>query len=200
MELVKTEESYHLFKKMIQWYGTIQLLSFIETNSISDWEQLISRLPFNAERKEWQNIGGQLIPKATVNLLLRKINTGKIMSWDEVHSFYRNQTNIYSEQKFQHAFASLLEIKNISSKGFTKKTVNDLMLQAIATKEWMVNSIYESRAKDYNNEFRKMVYETNSEMNNVLGKLADNVFIKTQKEELKLFKKKIKDLIKTFQL
>ena len=68
------------------------------------------------------------------------------------------------------------------------------------TKEWIVKSIYESRAKDYNNEFRKMVYETNTEMINVLGKLADNVFIKTQKEELKLFKKKVNDLIKTFQL
>ena len=67
-------------------------------------------------------------------------------------------------------------------------------------KEWMVKSIYESRAKDYNNEYRKMVYETNTEMNNVLGKLADNVFIKGQKEELKLFKKKVNDLIKTFQL
>lgn len=199
-ELVKTEESYHLFKKMIQWYGTIQLLSFIETNSILNWEQLISQLPFKAERKEWQNIGGQLIPKATVSGLLRKINTGKIMSWDEVHAFYRNQTTQYPEQKFQHSFASLLEIKIISSTGFTKKIFNDLLFQAIATKEWMVKSIYESRAKDYTNEFRKMVYDTNSEMNHVLGKLTDNVFIKTQKEELKLFKKKVKDLIKTFQL
>ncbi len=200
VQLIKTEESYHLYKEMIQWYGTTQLLLFIETNSISGWEQLISQLPVNAERKEWQNIGGQLIPKATVNLLLRKINTGKIMSWDEVHAFYRNQTKIYAEQKLQHAFASLLEIKNISSKGFTKKSFKDLLLQAITTKEWMVKSIYESRAKDYNNEYRKMVYETNTEMNNVLGKLADNVFIKSQKEELKLFKKKVNDLIKAFQL
>jgi len=37
-------------------------------------------------------------------------------------------------------------------------------------------------------------------MDKVIGKLEDNVFINQQKEELKLFKKKVSELIKTLQL
>jgi hypothetical protein len=200
VELVKTEESYHLFKEMIAWYGVTHILSFIENNKITDWKNLMAALPFNTERTEWQNIGGQLIPASSVNSLIRKINTGKITSWDEVHDFYKQQTEMYDQQKFQHAFASLMEILKLSPLNFSKKIFKDLLLAAIDTKEWMVKSIYESRAKDYHNEFRKMVYETNTEMNKVIGKLEDNVFIKRQKEELKSFTKNVNDLIKTFDL
>ncbi len=200
VQLVKTEESYHLFKEMITWYGTTQLLNLIESNSITDWKKLVSLLPIKAERTTWLNIGGQLIPKTAVNSLMRKINTDKIISWDDVHEFYKSQTEIYANQKLQHSFASLLEILKISSTGFTKKIFKDLLLQSVTTKEWMVKSIFDSRAKDYRNEFRKMVYETNTEMNRVLGKLEDNVFIKNQKEELKIFKRKVTDVIKSLQL
>ena len=200
VELLKTEESYHLFKKMIVWYGVTHILSFIENNKIADWKSLIAALPFDSERTEWQNIGGQLIPKSSVNSLMRKINSGKITSWDEIHNFYKQQTEIYDQQKFQHAFASLIEMLKLSPNRFSKKLFKELLIGAIDTKEWMVKSIYESRAKDYQNEFRKMVYETNNEMNKVIGKLEDNVFIKRQKEELKSFTKKINDLVKRFDL
>ena len=200
VELIKTEESYHLFKELIVWYGVTHILSFIEKNKIADLKSLIGALPFYSERTEWQNIGGQLIPKSSVISLMRKINTGKTTSWDEVHDFYKQQTEIYDQQKFQHAFASLVEILNLSPKTFTKKLFKELLLGAIDTKEWMVKSIYKSRAKDYQNEFRKMVYETNTEMNKVIGKLEDNIFINRQKEEFKKFKKNIALVISKFDL
>jgi len=61
----------------------------------------------------------------------------------------------------------------------------------ICTKEWMAKGIYDSKAKDYSNPYRKMVYETTAEMNAVVGKLEDNSFIKDQVIELKHFKKEI---------
>ena len=74
------------------------------------------------------------------------------------------------------------------------------MQEAVTTKEWMTRNIYESRAKDYQNEFRKMVYDTEKEMEKVLGKLKDNAFINQQQEELKQFKKQVLGIIKTFGL
>jgi hypothetical protein len=41
-----------------------------------------------------------------------------------------------------------------------------------------------------------MVYDTNEEMNNVLGKLEDNSFIKEEQERLKVFVTKANGLIK----
>ena len=74
------------------------------------------------------------------------------------------------------------------------------MQESLATREWMVKGIYESRAKDYHNEFRKMVYETKKEMEKVIGKLEDNVFIRQQLEEIKQFRKKLNSAIKNFKL
>ena len=59
----------------------------------------------------------------------------------------------------------------------------------------MVKSIYESRAKDYENEFRKMTYDDMNEMEEVLGKLEDNIFLQTQEEELKAFRSQVENAL-----
>ena len=200
VQLIKAEESYHIFKELIQFYGTTQLIEFIQKNKIEDWKKLWSALPFRSRRSAWSNIGGQLMPKPSVDSLIRNIHAGKIKSWDEVHDYYNKNSAIYDEQKFQHAFSSLLEILKISPQNFSKSLLKKIVEQALATKEWMVKSIYDSRAKDYHNDFRKMVYDNKAEMEKVMGKLEDNVFINQQKEELKYFKKQVADLIRTFQL
>jgi hypothetical protein len=182
VQLVKPDQSYRVFKVLITYYGIINLVAFIEKHNITGWKKLGQVLPFRARRGPWSNIGGQLMPDTAVQTLIKNIHTGKIKSWDEVHLFYMKNSNIYDEQKFQHAFASLLENLKLNQRSFTKKIFKELLLQTLATKEWMVKGIYESRAKDYHNEFRKMVYETKEEMNKVLGKLEDNVFINQQKD------------------
>jgi hypothetical protein len=64
----------------------------------------------------------------------------------------------------------------------------------------MAAGIYSSRAKDYSNPFRKMVYETNTEMNQVLGRMEDNVFIQDQMKEMDDMKKAVHALIKKLKL
>ncbi len=144
------------------------------------------------------NIGGQLIQDKQVKKLIRDIHAGKIKSWDEVHEFYKDRSSIYPAEKLKHAFASLLEIQKLPHHKFSKKIFHRLLREAIDTKEWMTKNIYESRAKDYNSEFRKMVYDTNKEMEKVIGKLKDNAFINQQQEELKQFKKQVLGIIKSF--
>ena len=99
-----------------------------------------------------------------------------------------------------HAFASLLEVARLKPERFSKKVFHQLLRDAISTKEWMTKNIYESRAKDYQNEFRKMVYDNEKEMEKVIGKLKDNAFINQQQEELKQFKKQVLGIIKSFGL
>ena len=82
----------------------------------------------------------------------------------------------------------------------TKATLKTALQQYLSTKEWMVSGIKESRAKDYTNPFRKMVYETEAEMETVTGKLSENSFILQQVEELKTTKASVQKLIKQFKL
>jgi len=198
VQLVKVPEAYHLFKELIRYYGTIQLLEFIESKKISDWKQLQTRLPKTSERTAWKNIGGQLIPDPAIRKLIRSIRNGKISDWDQVHDFYKKESTAYPDKKFQQAYAGLLEILKIGKAGLTRNTWLRLLEESIRTKEWMTTGIYESRAKDYRNPFRKMVYDTEAEMEKVIGKLKDNSFIGQQQEELKVYKKQVAELSTRF--
>ena len=88
----------------------------------------------------------------------------------------------------------------VDSTGFTGQLFKETVERALETKEWIIKSIYESRAKDYENEFRKMTYDDMKEMEEVMGKLGDNIFLQNQEDELKDFRKQIDDTLKRFQL
>jgi hypothetical protein len=64
----------------------------------------------------------------------------------------------------------------------------------------MAKSIHDSRAKDYQNEFRQMVYDNKKEMEEVIGPLEDNVFILQQTEELEAIKNTVESIVERFQL
>lgn len=197
-EVVKVEQVLKLFKELISFYGTVELIRHIQKNEFATFEEFKKSIPVKISRNEWKNIGGQLIPLTDVIKLKAKIKDHKINSWKEVHDFYRQAGEDYEKNKLVHAFSSLCEIENITSKQFTADVFKNLLQNAVTTKTWMSKKIYESRAKDYSNPFRKMVYENLDEMNAVMGKIEDNQFIQDQLKELDIFKKTVKGLIKTF--
>jgi hypothetical protein len=170
----------------------------VEKEKISSLDRL-SKMLGKPARHEWLNIGGQLVPKPAINGLVRDIHHGKVKSWDEVHAFYKESSEQYLQQKAQHAFASMLEILQLTPASFNQNIFLQLVQQAVATREWMVKNIYESRAKDYTNPFRKMVYESQKEMEKIIGSLKDNAFIRQQQEELAQFKKLAVATMKNFK-
>lgn len=198
--LLKTLASYKVFEDLILYYATIQLLNFTRQNKLSSLEDLRNSLPAKTVRNEWLNIGGQLIPADEIDSLKEKIKSGKIKSWDSLHEYYTAQGEKYPQQKLKHALAALAEITGIQLKKIDAHQFTNLLNTVVATREWMIKGIYDSRAKDYTNPYRKMVYESIGEMNEVLGKLEENSFIKQQIEELKSFKSEIASLRKKFKL
>ena len=189
--ITKVKQAYTLFKQMISFYGVSHLLGFIEANNIKTIDALTAALPAKPVRNKWLNAGGQLIAAVEVDLIRKKIRAGKIKSWDNLHKVYNEHADKYKDQKTLHALAALNEIKGINLKKADASLLNDLISETLATKNWITEKILESRAKDYTNEFRKMAYDTQEEMNNVVGALKNNSFINQQQEELKSFTEKI---------
>lgn len=198
--IIKIPQAIKTYKELIQYYAVSQMLLHIRTNKFTNFVAFKKKLATKIMRAQWMNIGSQLIKKSSVQKLLDGIKTGKIKSWDEVHDVYAAEGNKYADDKLQHAFTALLEILNITSKQFTPAVFKTLLLQAIETRSWMCKGIYDAREKDYTNPFRKMVYETNEEMNNVIGSLEDNSFIQGQLELLDQMKKEVKQIIKKWTL
>ncbi len=195
-ELQKLPQAILIFKELIQYYGTMEILKHIQQNKPADFNTLKKTLSAKVQRSEWLNIGGQLIQKTEVENLKRNIKSGKVKTWIELHDFYRQQGIAYAADRLDHAYTSLLEILNITPKQFTPALLKQVLQQALDTKEWMCKGIFDSRAKDYSSPFRKMVYDTNEEMNNVMGRLEDNSFIQQQLAELDEMKKQVKAVIK----
>ena len=200
VQIQKVAQAYTIYKELVIYYGINQLLKFCYRNKISSWEKFQVQLSFKSIRTGWQNIGGQLISTPDIKSFIKSIHSNKIKSWDEVHDFYKSNSESYQDLKFQHAFASLLEILNITSISFDKKIFKSLVGQALKTRTWMVKGISVSRAKDHSNPFRKMVYETKKEMDAVIGRLDENSFIKSQQKEMSIYREKAKSLSTKFKL
>lgn len=198
--IIKIQQAYNIFKELLVYYGTLQCIACIEKYGIKSFAGLIKQLPAKPARNEWLNVGGQLIPTTSVEKFRKNLRGGKVKNWDDVHAFYTAQASDYERQKFEHAYAALLQTLNISAAGFSEALFKELLQKAAATKTWLTEGIFESRAKDYSNTFRQMVYDNQQEMEKVLGRLEDNSFIAMQREELKAFKKKVSALIKEMKL
>lgn len=199
-KLLKTDKAYQLYKELVHYYFTTTMLELVQETKFNNWNDLIKKYTSKAKRNEWLNIGGQLMPLDIVNTLKEKIKKGTIKSWDAVHDFYSQQSTLYKTQKVHHAIGAILELNQISAKQLDETFFNKLLTEAVNTKTWMSQSIYQTRSKDYNSNFRKMVYDTQEEMEQVMGKLEDNGFIQQEIEDLKVFKQKINKLRKQFRL
>ena len=200
IRLIKVFQAYSLFKELIAFHAANQLLSLIHTKKISQYETLLEVLPTSLPLTKWVNAGGQLIRDSELQKLLQQIRGGKVREWEQVHEFYVRQGENYAQDKLTHALAALKEIQGISLKRAGKTGFRDLLDQAIRTKEWMTKGIYDSRAKDYTNPFRKMVYDSPEEMDAVVGPLSGNSFIRQEKAALRKYRKEVEDVLRQFKL
>lgn len=198
--ITKVPQAKAVFSKMIKLYASMQMLHIINTNKIQNFDAFKKLLKQNKNRSEWMNVGGQLIQTALIDQLKINIKSGKIKSWEEIHKFYQVQGQKYEMDKLTHAYTSLLELLNMKSKDFTAAFLYSLLKETITVKEWMFEEIYNTRAKDYKNTFRKMVYDNEEEMVNVLGKIEDNSFINEQRNNLEMLKKNINSIIRKWKL
>ena len=195
-EILKVPQAINLFKELISYYGITQLIGHITKNKFLSFEDFKKSIPVKIQRAKWINVGGQLMTVADIDKLKNDIKKNKINSWSHVHDYYRQKGADYEKDKLIHAYTSLLDIENITSKQFTNDAFISMLDKSISTKVWMGKEIYTSRAKDYTNPFRKMVYDNNDEMNAVIGRLEDNQFIQDQLAETDNYKKLVKGIIK----
>ena len=199
-ELIKVPQAIALFREMIKYYGVSCILNHLKKNKFSGFDEMKKTLSAKIQRSEWLNIGGQLIIKEEIKSLQRNITSGKIKGWDEVHDFYGLQSKNYEGDKLNHAYTSLLELLQITPRQFTPVLFKQLLQETLVTRDWMCSEIYNSRAKDYTNPFRQMVYDSTEEMNMVVGRLDDNSFIQQQAGLLEDLKKQVKSVIRKFKL
>jgi hypothetical protein len=195
VRLIKVHQAWTLFRELIVHHAASQVLNLAKQKGLRGLTEIQQALPSNLTLARWINAGGQLIRESELQKLISQIHSGRVKSWEQIHQFYQQQGEQYEADKLQHALAALKQITGISLRKTKKETFNKILAQSLATKEWMTKEIYSSRAKDYTNPFRQMVYESTEEMNAVIGRLQDNSFIKQEKEALKKYRRQIEEIV-----
>ncbi len=187
--LLKPKEAYQLFKKLVRYYAICQVLEHVDPKEFKDSIQTLTES--DLKREEFENVGSQLVPVSKLDQLLQDLKDKKINSWDEMHSNYHRLSDSYILDKLKHSLASLQEVTETETSDWNADFWSHLFDEALETKKWICDEIYNSRSKDYINPFRLMVYENEEEMNEVVGRLEDNSFINQQSAEFAGFQKKI---------
>jgi len=199
VRIIKMPEAYRLFKELVNYYVVEQLLQYAETAKLSGISELQKKLPSIKPASEWLNVGGQLIKETSVKKLVNEIGRGRVKSWKEIHKFYTTEADHYEEDKLIHALSIYHQVNGIGSK-LKEEQLTKMFTDAIATRQWMTEGIKKSREKDYDNPYRQMVYESEEEMNKVVGSLSENGFIKQENEKFQQFKRKVNKLLKRTEI
>jgi hypothetical protein len=176
--LIKVNEAYQNYHRLIRYYCVRELFNLNPKGN--DWLAYLKSRCQKVQQKSaaWINVGGQLLREQALEQLKRNICNGKIKSWDQIHDWYRQQSNRYPTDKLDHALSVLMKITNSTAKQLSRNKILMLLQEAEQTQTWMMSKIRKSREKDYQNPFRKMLYNNEAEMEQVMGKLQDNPFIK----------------------
>lgn len=186
----KTQQAYNSYKEMIFYYGIQHLIQLAAENNIDKPADIAALFDGIDPRSGWLNIGGQLILADQVNDLKLRIKNKTINSWDALHEAYAAEGKNYPLFKTKHALAALLEVENSSAEKITAETLVTWLDKAVDIASSLTEKIAGSREKDYTNPFRKMVFDNEKEMNEVVGPFSKNSFIQHQQQVLNAFRKK----------
>src|SRR5690606_25113714 len=161
-------------RRMIRYYGVEHLVKSLDKQDSDHLQSFAEKLAeTNLSRSRWLNVGGQLIREEDVRSLRDSIRQGAIRSWDEVHDYYLQEGARYEDLKTRHALGSLLELEGIAPVDIDQARLSAWIAEHRHTRQWMLDAVSASREKDYSNPFRRMMYDNQEELDEVIGKFEE---------------------------
>jgi NDP-sugar pyrophosphorylase family protein len=170
------------YREMLLWYAGNVLLERLE--SLPSRSDLAADLAWLEGPREtaWENLGGQLVPLCAVDAIAARAREGAIADWRAMHAEYRALAATYPEAKARHALACLRWLDEAlapcDAARPAGRVVSDALASLGALSERVEADVLKSRAKDYENAFRRATFRSEAEMRAVEGSVEDNPFVK----------------------
>jgi len=190
VKILKAPQAYKSYREMIHYYCISTLTDYALNRQLFDFEKISQSIDYGS-RTKWYNLGGQLMNISDLEQLKTQIRERSISSWEEVHKAYHQIHLHYEESNTHFAFASLMELHDTTPNSVSSSQWQSWLEWALQIQQQIRRSTLESRDKDYKNPFRKLTYDTEKEMEAVLGKVEDNSFIQQIDQMTEAFSKKI---------
>ena len=186
VRILKPLEAYHAYGDMITYYAVNTLMRYLEAHPELDMEAIVNSMRGKRLRK-WINLGGQTMPEEDVDQLRADIRDGKLNTWDEIHHRYDELWKNYQAEKLHHAYFALMFLYKDETDVLSKEMWHENLDKAIRIQHFICDQVYESRKKDYENEFRTATFRNEDEKIAVIGKIEDVKFVKQIREETEKF-------------
>jgi hypothetical protein len=186
--LRKPGRSIAAYREMLLWYAGNTLVSRLgalrETGGPREPIEELDAATARGEKREreWENLGGQLVPMTKLEAILAKARTGGMRDWNDMHAEYARLSADYPEDKARHAWATLRWLYGSSGDASVVALRAMDELEALAGR--VEAGVFDTRAKDYENRFRKATFRSEAERLAVSGSPEDNAFVKKTRTDM----------------
>jgi hypothetical protein len=171
--------SWHTYTSMVKWYAANEIIDYYNKTGLD-----IPDSPLQHRKQTWINCGGQIIEQNDLTELLSRIKSdAQICTWDTVHEQFDKLNKTYGYDKYIHALGCLAALEGVSENLFTIDHLKTALQKVIPVCKKIAELTLQSRLKDYTDHYRTLVYDSNEEMNAVLGEFENDTVITTISEE-----------------
>ncbi len=191
--ILKVKKAYAAYKDMMHIYAVRNLADYLEAEPDKNFNSLKTELK-GARITQWVNLGGQLIPENSVDSLRNDIGTGKLNTWEDIHSRYNELWSSYKKEKQSHSYSVLCYLYETNE--LTKEQWLNALNKSLRIQEYICEQVYDSRKKDYDNPYRQATFRNEKEMTATIGDIEKNSFVLQVRRETEEFRDKIEKIIK----
>lgn len=195
VRILKVYNGYHSYGDMLVYYAVKNVIKYMHDHPQATFGSL-QELIAGRRHKDWSNLGGQLMQTSDLDQLRDDIRRGRLDSWEAIHNRYDEIWERYDMDKFRHAYQSLCYL--LETETITDEMWREVLKKAIDIQQYICDQVYESRKKDYDNQYRKNTYRNNEEMIAAIGPLEENSFILQVRKETEAFNSQISELYNRF--
>jgi len=197
-QLRRADDAVKAYRMMIRCYCAKNILPYMKEKNIANFDSLLGHIgPLSDENEKWLNCGGLVINEPMLTAILNTVRKGwimapastnsaepatKINSWATVHSLFEPYLATYRVSKIKHALKSLARISRVSVQKLTTDNFKAFLQSVDGDCRTIIGLTRSSRSKDFTSPARTMAYESNEEMESVLGVAEDAVVLQTIKE------------------
>ncbi len=194
--IYKGAQGYKEYRKIVKYFAVQSLVE--HCHGLGQMElapETIRRIQAIPLYTEWENLGGQIVPKPQVQELFRRIKEGEINRWEEVHSFYNSCQDQYVSWKARYSIYLLEWLYSREVAAFDTAIFQDIHDDVLAVSNYMYESSRSSRQKDFADYFRSITYRNQQEQEAVIGTLEDTDFLHELEAETRRFNRDLERLL-----
>jgi NDP-sugar pyrophosphorylase family protein len=189
--ILKPFKAYNAYGNILHYYAVRNLIEYMNSNPKATFA-VMSKVLKNERKKEWVNLGGQIMQKDDVDKLRLDIGTAKLKSWKDIHKRYNDLWIKYKTDKQKHAFATLCEF--YGKENLTKDDWKSALNKTAEIQKYICDQVYISRKKDFDNPYRQTTFRNMDELKAAFGNVDENSFIVQVRRETEDFEIQVEEM------